>query len=36
LEQAVAIARSNAVVTKERYWQEVFEAIPTISAEACH
>lgn len=35
LEQALEIARSNALVTKERYWQEVFEAMPAISAEGC-
>ncbi len=34
LEQAFEIAKSNAVVTKEAYWQEVFEAIPMVSAEA--
>jgi hypothetical protein len=34
LEQAFEIAKSNAIVTKESYWQEVFEAIPIVSAEA--
>ena len=33
LNLAVEIAKSNAVVTKERYWQEVFEAMPSVSAE---
>jgi len=32
-EQALEIARSNALVTKERYWQEVFEAMPAVTAE---
>jgi hypothetical protein len=30
LEQAIDIAKSNAVVTKERYWQEVFEAMSAV------
>lgn len=34
LEQAIEIAKSNAVVTKEIYWQEVFEAMPAVIAEA--
>jgi hypothetical protein len=33
LDLAVEIAKSNAMVTKERYWQEVFEAMPVVSAE---
>lgn len=34
IEQAVEIAKNNAVVTKERYWQEVFDAMTVVVAES--
>lgn len=33
LEQALAIASSNVVLTKEEYWREVLAALSAIGAE---
>ena len=33
LEQSVAIASSNVVLTKEEYWQEVLAALSAIAAQ---
>jgi hypothetical protein len=32
LEQAVAIASSNVLLTKEEYWQEVLAAVSAVGA----